>query len=84
MGSADGKKKGFLDKHPKLKIIVGKSQALLYIFFNSMLPAIDVVSDFLTFNELMYSTAATPNGRGSPSSASSSLFCSSAASSSKT
>ena len=66
-GSADGKKKGFLDKHPKLKRIVDKSQALLYIFFNSILPAIDVISDFLTFNELIY--------RGNPKWAWVTLFC---------
>ena len=66
-GSADGKKKGFLDKHPKLKRIVAKGQALLYIFFNSILPAIDVISDFLTFNELMYS--------GNPKWAWVTLFC---------
>ena len=76
MGSANGKKKGFLDKHPKLKRIVGKSQALLYIILNSILPAIDVISDFLTFNELMYS--------GNPKWAWITLFCSSAACSSKT
>ena len=53
--SPDRKKEGFLDKHRKLKRIVGKSQALLFIVLNSILPAGDVISDFLTFNELMYS-----------------------------
>ena len=67
VAASDSKKEGCLDKHPELKRIVGKSQALLYIFFNSMLPAIDVVSDFLTFNELMYS--------GNPKWAWVTLFC---------
>ena len=61
------KKEGSLDKHPKLKRIMGKGQVLLYIIFNSALPAIDVISDFLTFNELIYS--------GNPKWAWVTLFC---------
>ena len=65
--ASDGKKEGLLDKHPKLKRTVGKGKALLYIIFNSLLPGIDVISDFLTFNELMYS--------GNPKWAWVTLFC---------
>ena len=51
--SADGKKPGFLQRNPKLRKVVSKGQALLYIVLNGILPAIDVVSDVLTFIELL-------------------------------
>ena len=51
----DGKKPGFLQRNPKLKKVVSKGQALLYIVLNGILPAIDVISDVFTFVELLES-----------------------------
>ena len=44
---------GFLDKHPRLKMMVSKAPALLYIVLNCVLPAIDVLSDVFTFVVLL-------------------------------
>ena len=49
----DDKKEGFLDKHPRLKMMVSKAPALLYIVLNCILPAIDVLSDVFTFVVLL-------------------------------
>ena len=49
----DDKKEGFLDKHPRLKMMVSKAPALLYIVLNCVLPAIDVLSDVFTFVVLL-------------------------------
>ena len=51
--SPDDKKEGFLDKHPRLKMMMSKAPALLYIVLNCVLPAIDVLSDVFTFVVLL-------------------------------
>ena len=51
--SPDDKKEGFLNKHPRLKMMVSKAPALLYIVLNCVLPAIDVLSDVFTFVVLL-------------------------------
>ena len=51
--SPDDKKEGFLDKHPRLKKMMSKAPALLYIVLNCILPAIDVLSDVFTFVVLL-------------------------------
>ena len=63
----DGKKLGFLQRNPKLRKVVSKGQALLYIVLNGILPAIDVISDVFTFVELLDSS--------NPKWAFTSLFC---------